>query len=285
MTTSSNASEGKEQEDKSSVEAPTEEQTPLSRDAAYWAKNVSTLSVGEVPPEAINRNVTGRRVMSPLQGFGKMWQKTYRVRIPPGKVTPTEVIKTWKAHFPEFWPKGNFFYGPLTGIAPGDVALLNLSMPGRVKLSTGVLVLYADDESFTLMTPQGHMFAGWITMSSFEDELGTVVQAQVLMRANDPLYEVALGLGGHRQEDKFWQQTLRSLAARFDAHDLPVDTQVTCVDKKRQWSKAKNVWHNSAIRSGMYMAGAPVRAVARPFKRSSATAAAAERGDGEKPSS
>ena len=33
-------------------------------------------------------------------------------------------------------------------------------------LSTGVLVLYADDESFTLMTPQGHVFAGWITFSS-----------------------------------------------------------------------------------------------------------------------
>ena len=40
-------------------------------------------------------------------------------------------------------------------------------MPGGLKLSTGVLVLYADDESFTLMTPQGHMFAGWITFSAF----------------------------------------------------------------------------------------------------------------------
>ena len=37
-----------------------------------------------------------------------------------------------------------------------------------MKLSTGVMVLYADDESFTLMTPQGHMFAGWITFSRHE---------------------------------------------------------------------------------------------------------------------
>ena len=37
-----------------------------------------------------------------------------------------------------------------------------------MKLSTGVMVLYADDESFTLMTPQGHMFAGWITFSATE---------------------------------------------------------------------------------------------------------------------
>ncbi len=280
MTTSSNQSESSEHEDKNG-EARSLEQEIVSRDATYWAKNVSTLTVGEVPPDAINRNVTGRRVMSPLQGFGKMWQKTYRVMIPPGKVTPTEVIKTWKAHFPEFWPKGNFFYGPLTGIAPGDVALLNLAMPGRVKLSTGVLVLYADDESFTLMTPQGHMFAGWITLSASEEDLGTAAQAQVLMRANDPLYEVALALGGHRQEDKFWQHTLRSLAARFGAHDLPVETQVVCLDKKRQWNKAKNIWHNSAIRSGMYMAGAPGRAVMRPFKRSPAQGEKAEGGDRE----
>ena len=47
--------------------------------------------------------------------------------------------------------------------------MLDLTMPGGLKLSTGVLVLYADEESFTLMTPQGHMFAGWITFSAFDD--------------------------------------------------------------------------------------------------------------------
>ena len=43
------------------------------RDAAYWAKNVTTLKLGEVPAEAVNLNVTGRRVVGPVQGFGKMW--------------------------------------------------------------------------------------------------------------------------------------------------------------------------------------------------------------------
>ena len=89
-----------------------------------------------------------------------MWQKTYRVRLEDITIQPSEVIKTWKENFPKFWPKGNRFYAPLTGIAPGEVALLNLSMPVGMRLSTGVVVLYADDESFTLMTPQGHMFAG-----------------------------------------------------------------------------------------------------------------------------
>ena len=96
-----------------------------------------------------------------MQGFGKMWQKTYQVRLPAGRrgARPT-LVATWKQRFPEFWPDGNRFYAPLTGIEPGDVALHQPALPGRLKLSTGVMVLYADEESFTLMTPQGHMFAG-----------------------------------------------------------------------------------------------------------------------------
>ena len=89
-----------------------------------------------------------------------MWQKTMRVELTGADVALAEVIKTWKAEFQRFWPPRNWFYAPLEGIAPGEVALLNLGLPGRMKLSTGVLVLYADDESFTLMTPEGHMLAG-----------------------------------------------------------------------------------------------------------------------------
>ena len=245
---------------------------PTTRDVGFWAPSVSTLQVGEVPEGAINKNVQGRRVTSPIQGFGKMWQKTYKVTIPGRSVTPSQVISTWKQRFPDFWPKGSNFYGPLTGIAPGEVAVLNLTMPGRLRLSTGVLVMYADDESFTLMTPEGHMFAGWITFSAYEASEGTVVQAQVLMRASDPLYEVGMGLGGHRKEDRFWEATLLALAKHFDAADARFDLQAVCVDKKRQWSSAKNVWKNSAVRSGIYATGAPFRAMSKPFKKRKKTA-------------
>lgn len=40
-----------------------------------------------------------------------------------------------------------------------------------------------------------------------------------------------------------------------------------CVDKKRQWKRAKNIWKNSAMRSGLYMIGAPFRLIAKPFKK------------------
>ena len=237
----------------------------MPRDASNWAKQGKDLQVGEVPRGAINLNVQGRSVTSPIQGFGKMWQKTYKITL-GDDVTPTEVIKVWKEHFPRFWPKGNSYYGPIAGINPGDVAVLNLAMPGGIKLSTGVLVMYADEESFTLMTPEGHMFAGWITFSAYHTGLGTVAQAQVLMRASDPVYELGLGLGGHRKEDKFWQATLLALAEYLEVEGH-FEQLVKCVDKKRQWKRARNVRQNAAIRTSMYRMGSPLRAVAKPFKK------------------
>jgi hypothetical protein len=247
------------------------EHEEAARDATSWAKSVSRLNVTDVPEGAVNINVDGRRLASPIQGFGKLWQKTYQVRLPTERVSPTDLIATWKEHFADFWPAGNRFYAPLTGISPGEVALLDMTMPGRMKLSTGVMVLYADEESFTLMTPQGHMFAGWITFSATERDGDTVAQAQVLMRASDPIYELGLALGGHRQEDRFWQHTLSSLAAQFE-HDGAVDKRVVCVDRKRQWSRWRNVWHSAAIRSTLYTLGAPARLMKRLPRRDRAVA-------------
>jgi hypothetical protein len=239
------------------------------RDAAYWAKDVTTLKLGEVPAEAVNLNVTGRRVVGPVQGFGKMWQKTMRVELTGAEVTPPEVIKTWKAEFQRFWPERNWFYAPLAGIAPGEVALLNLGLPGRMKLSTGVLVLYADDESFTLMTPEGHMLAGWITFSAEARDGVTVVQIQALERTNDPLYELGYALGGNRLNSRFWIQTAENLARHLGVADPQVDSQVVCVDRRRQWSKAGNIGKDAAVRTFVWTLGTPVRWLRRPFTRRS----------------
>lgn len=226
-------------------ETTTTQQTP--RDATFWAPQSANLKVSAAPNNQVN-NVDGRSAVGPLQGFGQMWQKTYRLKLAGAEVTPVEVIAVWKDKFPTFWPKGNRFYVPLTGIAPGEVALLTVR-PGGMPLSTGVLVLYADDESFTLMTPQGHMFAGWITFSAFPQDNITTIQAQVLMRANDPIYELGLRFGGHRAEDKFWEQTLTSVGKDFGVTDQRVETEVICVDPRVRWGYVGNIVHNAAIRT------------------------------------
>jgi hypothetical protein len=246
-----------------STQEPMNEEPMAPRDAGSWAKQVTKLKVGEVPPEALSRNVEGKRVVGPVQGFGKMWQKTFKAHLDGVDVSPQEVVATWKKEFASFWPEKNFFYGPLTGIAPGDVAVLNLAMPGRVKLSTGVLVLYADDESFAFMTPQGHMLAGWITFSAHEEDGVTVAQVQELIRAQDPVTEVAFALGAHKKQNEFWKQTLRSVARHFGVDDVEVEMRTTCVDRRRQWRRAGNIWHSAAIRSGLYTMTAPMRVVRR----------------------
>ena len=228
---------------------------PLPRDAGSWAAKVDRLDVPE-RDGVRGTNVAGRRLTGPVQGFGKMWQKTYRMNAGT-TCSPQAAIATWKANFPQFWPRGNRFAGPLAGLSPGDVALLDLAVGGGVKLSTGAFVLYADEESFTLMTPQGHMFAGWITFSAQRSGPDTFVQAHVLMRGNDPLYELGLALGGHRNEDLFWAQTLTALGQRLGVAEPQVETRSECIDPRRQWRNARNIRHNAAVRSVFQAATAP----------------------------
>jgi hypothetical protein len=248
------------------------EARPLPRDAGSWAPKVERLAVS-LRDGVRGTNVAGRRLTGPVQGFGKMWQKTYRMDI-GGTTPPDAAISLWRSSFPEFWPSGNKFAGALTGINPGDVALLDLAIGGGVKLSTGVFVLYADAESFTLMTPQGHMFAGWITFSAEHSDETTIVQAQVLMRANDPVYEIAMTLGGHRKEDQFWIATLTALGCRLGVAQPTVTATTSCVDAGRQWRHARNIWHNSMIRSVLQTVTAPFAAAARMLHRGRRSAGA-----------
>ncbi|MGI8586130.1 MAG: hypothetical protein ACR2M0_00360 [Chloroflexia bacterium] len=228
------------------------------RDAAHWAHDVATLKLPPVPDGAINLNVEGRRVLGPLQGFGQLWEKTYRVRLRGVAATPAQVVAMWKANFLAFASPILHFYLPPSGFLPGGVALINADVPGGMKVSTGVLVLYSDEESFSLMTPQGHMFAGWITFSAYSEGNCAVAEAKVLIRASDPLFEVVMRIGGSREEDKAWQGTLRALAAHFGV-DEPVSTRISCLDPGVQWSRAGNIIYNAAIRSMLYTLASPFR--------------------------
>jgi hypothetical protein len=231
----------------------------VGRDAAHWARYVETLEVGQ---GSVAPNVQGRRVVGPLQGFGKMWQKTYTARLEGASASPSEVVEAWRTRFPElsgFGEKG--FRVPSGGLVPGAVALL-----GGL---SGVMVLYSDEESFTYMTPEGHPFSGWITFSAHRDQdATTVARAHLLIRANDPLYELMMPLGLHRLEDRTWQRTLRNVAAYFGADDAEVETRVVCVDPGRQWHRYKNIRHNALILSALHAITTPLRRTRRHHARS-----------------
>ncbi len=216
------------------------------RNADSWAKPIDEFKVGEVSDRAVKGNVEGRKPTGPLQGFGQLWQKTYEVAIPGP--TPEKLIATWKEHFDDFWYPSNKFYAPAGGIAPGEIAIIG-GGKGPTKVTTGVRVIYADDRSWSYMTPEGHPWAAIITFSTHEDDEGTTVaRIHLLVRANDPLYEASFKVYTSRLEDKIWNHTLTELGAHFGSHE-PVSTTASLVDKRRQWSQFGNVWKNSAVRT------------------------------------
>jgi hypothetical protein len=122
-----------------------------------------------------------------------------------------------------------------------------------------VLVLYSDDESFTLMTPQGHPESGWVTFSAYSDGDCAICQIQSIARANDPMYELGFRLFGSRMQEQIWNHVLEQLAASYGL-SAPVRTSITCVDPHVQWSQAGNIWHNAILRS---LLGAPFRVFRR----------------------
>jgi hypothetical protein len=213
------------------------------RDAGNWAARNPFADAAPAAPLA-----PGLRLVGPLQGFGSLWQKTFSVRLSGADVTPAEVMAVWKRRFAEFWPGDNRFDAPQAGLAPGAVALLDLEIAPLARLETGVAVLYADDTSFTLINPEGHMFAGWITFSAASEQGATVARVELLIRANDPAYELGLLLGGHAKEERFWEQTLRNLAASFGVAGA-VQRHSICVDRRRQWRRAGNLRHNAFLRT------------------------------------
>jgi hypothetical protein len=138
-------------------------------------------------------------------------------------------------------------------------------MPLAPALQTGVLVIYADDESFSFMSPEGHPFAGPLTFSAYADEEGvTVVQVQEFTRASDPFWELMLHtpILGDRIQNEIWRSTLRNLATHFGVQ-TPVETRIEVVDRRWQWKYARNIWQNAGIRSALL---APIRFVRRIFR-------------------
>ena len=102
-----------------------------ARRATGTGRSPSTRSRPARPPARANL-VDGKQVVCPIQGFGKMWQKTYRVRL-TGSSDAAGGDRDVEREFPTFWPKGNQFYPPLTGSSPGEVALLQARRPGGMK--------------------------------------------------------------------------------------------------------------------------------------------------------
>lgn len=226
----------------------------VPRDAGNWAAKVDRLKV----PEEVSRfgyNLEGKRVSGPQQGFGRMWQRTYRADLGDA-VTPEKLIADWRANFGSYWPRSAKFYGTAAAIQPGDVA--PLGSPG---FASGILVIYADETSFTFLTPEGHMFAGLITFSAERvdeaDAPHTVAQISILLRCSDPIFE-SLWPVLRPGESYMWTHTLRKVAAAHGIGSPDVTQQTVCVDRRRLWKNWRNVRDNAAVHTAWHAVTAPL---------------------------
>lgn len=232
------------------ISAATPPESGSTVDAQHWAKPVSRLMVPSMPKEARNLNVDGRGISGPVNGFGQLWQKIFRLSVSDPTITPAQSVAALKQNFPDFQPAFNRLFPSPAGIQPGEIVLIDASTPGG-PVSTGVMVLYADERSFTFVTPQGHPECGWISFGAYEENGKTIVQILGLARAGDPVYEAAFHLIGSRIQNRIWIHVLTSLAAHLGVPaDITIDR--TCVDPRIQWAHAGNVRLNAQIGTLLY---------------------------------
>ncbi len=184
-------------------------------------------------------------------------------------VTPQDVIAAWKAHFPDFWPKGNRFFMPLSSITPGDVAgAQHEDARCGVKMSTGIFVLYADDESFSFLMPEGqHVQRNDHVQRARRRTATTVAQAQALIRAQDPLYELGMKVGVRTARRTSTGSTRSTSLAKYfgvdrQGRDGPRPRrQEASVEALRQHPEERRTTVDAVH------ARRPIRLVTKPFKR------------------
>jgi hypothetical protein len=246
-----------------------------SRDEGNWAPPTDRLKVSDVPAGATNINVDGHHVQSPLQGFGQMVQKTFRTRLTGINMTPEQVMQVWKENFPKFQPPENHFFPSMQGIKPGSIILIDgkvppfPGMPAIMPVAAGVMILYADDLSFTVMTPEGFPEAGWNTFSTFDEDGVVYAQVQPMVRASDPLYELFYRFfGSSQQQDKTWSHVLTSLSKHLGVK-AQVEIQKAVIDPNVQWGKWTNIFKNAAFWTVVYLLLTPFRWIGNLFKRES----------------
>jgi hypothetical protein len=87
----------------------------------------------------------------------------------------------------------------------------------------------------------------------------TIARAEALERPSDPLDELSYVLGANKLNDRFWSDTLSNLARHVGVAEPVVETQVVCIDKRRQWRYVRNLRNSATIRTARRTIGSPFR--------------------------
>ncbi len=230
---------------------PTDDKTQKVADQA------ESLHVSETPIDGVSLNVEGRQTQSPDEGFGQLWRKTYTIPLSGRDLTPAQVVSIWKEHLPDFQPPENRVFTSRIGVEMGEIILINATTPGG-PIGTGMLVMQADDVSFTLMTPEGHPEAGWVKFSAYTLDKTTFAQILTVARSSDPIFEIGFRLFGAQMQENIWHHVLKALASHFNVTG-DVTLEKVCLDTHLQWSRIGNIRHNAQLHTLAYLTTAPIQ--------------------------
>ena len=180
-------------------------------------------------------------------GFGSLWQKTYELKVHDSGLEPEGLMGEFKGNFSRLQAPFNRFYAGPSGLEPGAVVVIHSQTPAGL-VATGVMVLFADPLCFSLITPQGHPEAGWMTFRAFRREDTPVVQIVGFGRASDPLFEVAYRLMGAKVQVRTWTHVLAAFAEHLGVQ-ADISIRQECLEPALQWANSWNIWHNAQIRT------------------------------------
>lgn len=95
-----------------------------------------------------------------------------------------------------------------------------------------------------------HKYDAAKALAAFAAEGGLVAQVQSIDRATDSLYEFGtILMGGARRQEENWTHVLTRLAERLGVQNPSVEMHKVCVDPRRQWREARNIWKNASVRT------------------------------------
>lgn len=219
----------------------------IPQDTEFWAEPIDRFPASPSPEKSTDINILGRRPCGVLGGFGWLWQKTYELRVQGLEWDPEQLMDEFKKNFEQLQAPFNRFHAGPKGIQPGEVVAIHSRTPVGF-IATGVMVLYADPVCFSLITPQGHPEAGWMTFRALREGDLPVVQIVGFGRASDPLFEMAYRIMGSRVQVKTWTHVLSAFAEHLGVRaDVIVKEEL--VSRQLRWGAFFNLKHNAQIRT------------------------------------